>query len=97
MIVSVVPMLYKLWQMRIYLILQARGGKKMNGLIDLTASKIHTMVQQQGSITLAKLEYAIDASYNLIFLAVERLVATGKLNLKKDEWDYTVSIFQEPE
>ena len=89
-------MLYKLWQMRIYLIPQVRGAK-MNDLIDLTASRIHTMVQQQGSITLSNLEYAIDASYNLIFLAVERLVATGKLNVKKDVWDYTVSIFQEPE
>ncbi len=63
----------------------------MNDLIDLTASRINAVVQQQGSITLSNLEYAIDASYNLIFLAVEQLVATGKLSLRKGEWDYIIS------
>ncbi len=63
----------------------------MKDLIDLTASRIHSVVKQQGSITLSNLEYAIDASYNLIFLAVERLVSTGEINLRKGEWDYIVS------
>lgn len=63
----------------------------MIDLIDLTASRIDTVVQQKGSITLSNLEYAIDASYNMIFLAVERLVAAGKLSLRKGEWDYIVS------
>ena len=64
----------------------------MNDLIDLTASRIDSVVKQQGSITLSNLEYAIDASYNLIFLAVERLVARGKLRLKKSEGDYIISL-----
>lgn len=64
----------------------------MTDLIDLTASRIHSVVKHQGSITLSNLEYAIDASYNLIFLAVERLVATGEINLRKGEWDYIVSV-----
>ena len=55
----------------------------MYDLIDLTASRIDSVVKQQGSISLSSLEYSIDASYNLIFLAVERLVARGKLRLKK--------------
>ncbi len=64
----------------------------MYDLIDLTASRIDNVVKQQGSISLSSLEYSIDASYNLIFLAVERLVATGKLRLKKGEGDYIISL-----
>lgn len=67
----------------------------MYDLIDLTASRIDTVVQQQGSISLSNLEYAIDASYNLIFLAVERLVAKGKLRLKKSEGGYIISLSSE--
>ncbi len=64
----------------------------MYDLIDLTASRIDTAVRQQGSMTLSKLEYAIDASYNVIFLAVERLVAKGKFQLNKCEGDYIISL-----
>lgn len=64
----------------------------MNDLIDLTASRIDSVVKQQGSITLSKLEYAIDASYNVIFLAVERLVANGTLQLKKSDGEYIISL-----
>ncbi|MCC7202487.1 MAG: hypothetical protein IT393_07505 [Nitrospirae bacterium] len=62
----------------------------MNDLIDLTASRIDTVIREHGSMTLTRLEYAIDASYNLIFLAVERLVAKGKLRIEKSERDYIV-------
>ena len=64
----------------------------MYDLIDLTASRIDTVVQQQGTVSLSSLEYAIDASYNLIFLAVERLVARGKLRIRKIEGEYIVSL-----
>ena len=64
----------------------------MYDLIDLTASRIDTVIQQQGTISLSNLEYAIDASYNLIFLAVERLVARGKLQIRKNEGEYIISL-----
>ncbi len=64
----------------------------MYDLIDLTASRIDSLVKQRGSITLSNLEYAIDASYNVIFLAVERLVAKGDLRINKNEGDYLISI-----
>ena len=64
----------------------------MYDLIDLTASRIDTVVQQQGTVSLSSLEYAIDASYNLIFLAVERLVARGKLQIRKNEGEYIISL-----
>ena len=64
----------------------------MYDLIDLTASKIDCVVKQQRSISLSNLEYTIDASYNMIFLAVERLVARGKLRIKKSEGDYIISL-----
>ncbi len=63
---------------------------EMYDLIDLTASRIDNVVRQHGSMKLSNLEYAIDASYNLIFLAVERLVAKGKLRLEKSEGEYIV-------
>ena len=64
----------------------------MYDLIDLTASRIDTVVQQQGTVSLSSLEYAIYASYNLIFLAVERLVARGKLQIRKNEGEYIISL-----
>ena len=70
----------------------------MDDLIDLTAMRIDNIVRQHGSISLSKLEYSIDASYNLIFLAVERLVAKGKLMLQKSAGDYIISLpFKETE
>ena len=69
-----------------------QGGQKMYDLIDLTATRIDTVVQQQGTVSLSSLEYAIDASYNLIFLAVERLVAKGKLHIRKNDGEYIISL-----
>lgn len=66
----------------------------MYDLIDLTASRIDTVVKEHGRMTLSSLEYAIDASYNVIFLAVEQLVAKGKLRLEKSEGEYIVCLRQ---
>ena len=39
----------------------------------ITTNRIQTIIQSRGSITLSELEGILDASYNLIFLAIDYL------------------------
>jgi hypothetical protein len=67
----------------------------MNDLISLTAKKIQGIVEEKGSISLFHLETMVGASYNLIFLAIDQLVADKKIRLIKGEFDYTLSCFED--
>jgi hypothetical protein len=63
----------------------------MTDLVSLTARKVQEIVAEKGSVSLFHLETMVDASYNLIFLAIEQLVADKKIRLIKGERDYTLS------
>lgn len=57
----------------------------------LTAERVQDIVEKQGSITLSHLEHTLDASFNLLFLALDRLAAEQKIRVRKGEWDYIIS------
>ncbi|OGP12503.1 MAG: hypothetical protein A2052_00905 [Deltaproteobacteria bacterium GWA2_54_12] len=66
----------------------------MTDLISLTARKVQDIVEDKGSVSLSHLETMVDASYNLIFLAIDHLVADKKIRLIKKESDYILSGFE---
>ena len=63
----------------------------MIDLISLTARKVQDVVEEKGSVTLSHLETEVDASYNLIFLAIDQLVLDKKILIIKEKWDYVIS------
>lgn len=56
-----------------------------------TSDKILTLVKQKGTISFTELESSIDDSYNVIFLAIDKLVRENKINLQRDMADYLIS------
>ena len=66
----------------------------MTDLISLTARKVQEIVEEKGSVSLFHLEAMVDASYNLIFLAIDKLVADKKIRLIKGDLGYTLSCFE---
>ena len=66
----------------------------MTDLISLTARKVQDIVEDKGSVSLSHLETMVDASYNMIFLAIDHLVADKKIRLIKKESDYILSGFE---
>lgn len=64
----------------------------MHDLISLTAEKVRNVVQRMESITLSNLESTVDASFNLFFLAIDRLTTDHKITIKRGGRDYLVSI-----
>lgn len=63
----------------------------MRDPLTLTAEKVGNIVQQRGSITLSDLESEIDTSYNLIFLAIDRMVSERSIQIKRCGRDYILS------
>ena len=63
----------------------------MTDLISLTARKVQDIVEDKGSVSLSHLETMVDASYNLIFLAIDQLVLDKKILIIKEKWDYVIS------
>jgi hypothetical protein len=63
----------------------------MRDPLTLTAEKVGNIVQQRGSITLSELESEIDTSYNLIFLAIDRMVSERSIQIKRCGRDYILS------
>lgn len=63
----------------------------MNETLLLTAGRVQDIVQKQGSVTLSHLEETLSASFNLLFLALDRLASENKISLRKGEWDYIIS------
>jgi len=57
----------------------------MIDLISLTARKVQDVVEEKGSVTLSHLETEVDASYNLIFLAIDQLVLDKKILIIKEK------------
>lgn len=50
--------------------------------------QILELVEKNGGMTLFELEQNLDVSYNLIFLAIDNMVASNQLNMKKCGRDY---------
>ncbi|MBI5197032.1 MAG: hypothetical protein HZA19_00305 [Nitrospirae bacterium] len=63
----------------------------MQDSLSITQEKVQRVVQQKGNITLSELEAEVDASYNLIFLALDRMVAESKLRIERWGRDYMIS------
>ena len=66
----------------------------MTDLVSQTARKVQDIVEEKGSVSLFHIETMVDASYNLIFFAIEQLVADKKIRLIKGELDYTLLCFE---
>lgn len=64
----------------------------MNNILHQTRETVQDIVQRTGSITLANLECAVDTSFNLLFLAIEQLIAENKIKIRRGEWDYIISV-----
>jgi len=63
----------------------------MESRILSASNKILTLVKEKGCISFTELEASIDDSYNVIFLAIDRLVRENKLNLQRHKADYLLT------
>ena len=52
------------------------------------SKQILELVERTGGMTLFELEQNLDVSYNLIFLAIDNMVTSNQLSLKKFGKDY---------
>ncbi len=55
------------------------------------SKQIKDLIDSNGGITLFELEQTLDASYNLIFLAIDRMVTNNEITLKRCGKDYFIS------
>jgi len=62
----------------------------MQDLLSITVGKVQDVVQKKGSITLSHLESTINVSYNLLFLAIDRLSAERKIQIRRKDMDYII-------
>ena len=62
----------------------------MQDLLSITVEKVQDVVQKKGSITLSHLESTINVSYNLLFLAIDRLSAERKIQIRRKDMDYII-------
>lgn len=56
-----------------------------------TSDKILTIVKQKGIISFSELENSLDDSYNLIFLAIDKLVREDKITLERNRTEYLLT------
>lgn len=63
----------------------------MESRVVCTSEKILTLVKEKGCISFTELESSIDDSYNLIFLAIDKLVRENKLSLQRNRADYLIA------
>ena len=63
----------------------------MHNLLSVTVDRVQNVVQQNGSVTLSQLEAILDTSFNLIFLAIDKLSQENKIQVEKGEQDYVLS------
>lgn len=60
--------------------------------VSMTSDKILTLIKERGTISFSELENSLDDSYNLIFLAIDKLARENKINLQRNRSDYLISI-----
>ena len=63
----------------------------MNDVLSITAEKIHDVLQKKGSVSFTQLEAMVNVSYNILFLAIDRLSTEQKIRIRKKESDYILS------
>ena len=62
----------------------------MHDLLSITAERVQNVVRKSGSIPLSHLESTINVSYNLLFLAIDRLSAERKIQIRRKDRDYII-------
>ena len=68
----------------------------MHNLLSVTVDRVQDVVQQNGSVTLSELESILDTSFNLIFLAIDKLSRENKIQIKRGGKDYVLSLSEQP-
>ncbi len=63
----------------------------MESKVISTSDKILTLVKEKGCISFSELEGSLSDSYNVIFLAIDKLVRENKINLERNRTDYILS------
>lgn len=63
----------------------------MNASLKSVSQKIQEIIEEKGTITLTELEHSVNASFNLLFLAIECMVNNNKVSLKRSRRDYLIS------
>ena len=67
----------------------------MHNLLSVTVDRVQDVVQQNGSVTLSQLETILDTSFNLIFLAIDKLSRENKIQIKRGGKDYVLSLSEQ--
>ena len=67
----------------------------MYNLLSATVERVQDVVQQNGSVTLSNLESILDTSFNLIFLAIDKLSRENKIQIKRGGKDYVLSLSEQ--
>lgn len=62
----------------------------MHDLLSITVEKVQDVVWKRGSIPLSHLESIINVSYNILFLAIDRLSAERKIQIRRKDMDYII-------
>ena len=68
----------------------------MYNLLSATVERVQDVVQQNGSVTLSNLDSILDTSFNLIFLAIDKLSRENKIQIKRGGKDYVLSLSEQP-
>jgi len=63
----------------------------MESKVSTTSERILTLVTEKGCISFSELEGNLNDSYNVIFLAIDKLVRENKINLQRNRTDYLLS------
>lgn len=63
----------------------------MESKVMCTSDRILTLVKEKGCISFTDLESSLNDSYNVIFLAIDKLVRENKINLQRNRADYLLS------
>lgn len=62
----------------------------MSPTLNLVSQEIQKIVEKKREITFTELEDSVNASFNLIFLAIDSMVADHKIQLRRTERDYVI-------
>ncbi len=63
----------------------------MSSTLSLVTQKIQEVVEKKQDITFAELEQSVNASFNLLFLAIDDMVANHMISLRRAHRDYIIS------
>ena len=63
----------------------------MSSTLSLVTQKIQEVVEKKHDVTFADLEQSVNASFNLIFLAIDEMVANHMISLRRVHRDYIIS------